>query len=200
MPETLRGLRDRALVLIGFAAALRRSELVELDLGASGSGASDLEIIEDGIKITLRRSKTDQEGAGQVVAIPRHHDFGALAALEAWLTAANIKDGPIFRPLVKGGTVRPERLTTHAAAIIIKEAVVGGCIAGGMSQEKAEERAADFSGHSLRAGFATSAASYGITGENIARQTRHKSTAMVQRYIREAELFIKNPLKQMGGG
>jgi integrase len=80
-----------------------------------------------------------------------------------------------------------------------KEAVIAGCVAGGMNQKKAEERASWFSGHSLRAGFATSAASYGVTGENIARQTRHKSTQMVQRYVREAELFAKNPLKQMGG-
>jgi hypothetical protein len=91
------------------------------------------------------------------------------------------------------------RLTTHAVAIIIKEAVKTGCIAGGMSEAKAEERARYFSGHSLRAGFATSAAAYGVTGENIARQTRHKSTQMVQRYVREAELSAKNPLKQMGG-
>ena len=104
----------------------------------------------------------------------------------------------MFRPLVKGGTVRPQRLTTHAVAIIIKEAVFAGCVAGGMSAEKAKERADYFSGHSLRAGFATSAAAYGVTGENIARQTRHKSTQMVQRYIREAELFSRNPLKQMG--
>jgi integrase len=204
LPDTLRGLRDRAILLIGFAAALRRSELVGLDLD-DGDGTGVVEIIEDGIRITLKRSKTDQEGAGQTVAIPRDHGFGAIAALEAWLSAAGITSGAIFRPVIKGGkSVAPRaaggRLTTHAVAIIIKDAVKAGCIAGGMSETKAEDRAKFFSGHSLRAGFATSAASYGVTGENIARQTRHKSTQMVQRYVREAELFTKNPLKQMDGG
>lgn len=100
---------------------------------------------------------------------------------------------------VKGGTVRAQRLTTHAVAIIIKDAVLAGCLADGMNADKAEERAQYFSGHSLRAGFATSAAAYGVSGENIARQTRHKSTQLVQRYIREAELFSRNPLRKMGG-
>ena len=137
LPDTLRGLRDRAVLLIGFAAALRRSELVGLDIGGQHGGTGTLEIVEDGIRITLQ-AKTDQEGAGQVVAIPRDYDFGAIAALEAWLQAAAITDGPVFRPLVKGGTVRAQRLTTHAVAIIIKEAVFAGCVAGGMNARKGQ--------------------------------------------------------------
>jgi hypothetical protein len=100
-----------------------------LDIGTGGDGDGVLEIVEEGIKIMLRRSRTDQEGAGQQVAIPRDADFGALDALQAWLSAAGIKDGPVFRPLIKGGTVRDMRLTTHAVAVIIKEAVVAGCLA-----------------------------------------------------------------------
>jgi integrase len=170
------GLRDRALVLLGFAGAFRRSELVALDIG-------DLAFVPSGVVITLRRSKTDQEGQGRKIGIPMGLFVATcpVRALRAWIEAAELVSGALFRPIDRHGNIKPDRLTAHAVARIIKRC------AG-----KAGLDASLFSGHSLRAGLATAAAAAGASDRTIMRQTGHKSRAMVDRYIRSAELFKDN--------
>ena len=103
MPTDLRGLRDRALLILGFAGALRRSELVALDV-------NDLEESAEGLHVRIKHSKTDQERAGDFVSIPQGSRLRPVAAVKAWLQAAGITEGPIFRSIKKGGSVTPERL------------------------------------------------------------------------------------------
>jgi integrase len=170
------GLRDRALLLVGFAGAFRRSELVALDV-------ADLAFVPSGVVITLRRSKTDQEGQGRKIGIPMGL-FPAtcpVRALRAWIEAAELVSGALFRPIDRHGNIKPARLTSHAVARIVKR-----CAA------KAGLDAAAFSGHSLRAGLATAAATAGASDRVIMKQTGHKSRAMVDRYVRSAELFKDN--------
>jgi integrase len=176
LPDTPAGLRDRALLLVGFAGAFRRSELVSLDV-------ADLGEQPVGLVINLRRSKTDQEGAGRKVGIP----FGAelslcpVRALRAWREAAQIDEGPLFRPVDKHGTALARRLSAHSVAVIVKRiAAVAGY----------DPRL--FSGHSLRAGLATAAAAAGKSERAIMRQTGHRSEVMLRRYIRDGELFLEN--------
>ena len=176
------GLRDRALLLVGFAGAFRRSELVSLDI-------ADLAFVPSGVVITLRRSKTDQEGKGTSKGIPMGL-FPAtcpVRALRAWLEHAQLVSGAVFRPIDRHGNIKAQRLTDHAVARIVKRC------AG-----KAGLDAAAFSGHSLRAGLATAAAAAGASDRTIMRQTGHKSGAMVQRYIRSAELFKENAAGVVG--
>jgi integrase len=182
LPDNLQGIRDRALLLIGFAGAFRRSELVALDV-------ADLKFQEEGLLITLRRSKTDQEGAGRPVAIPdgTHADTCPVRALRSWLDSAAISDGPVFRPIRKGGSVTCIRLTGHAVASIIKKYA-----------RKAGLPFEVFSGHSLRAGFVTSAARAGEPERRIMRQTGHKSIEMVLRYVRQANAFTDNAVRSLG--
>ena len=175
MGDGLRDVRDRALLLIGFAAALRRSELVALDV-------ADIEHVRRGIVLYLRHSKTDQDGEGQKIAIP----FGRtrwcpVAALDAWLQASGVSEGAIFRPVDRHGRVHNVRLSGEAVSIIMRERAA----AGGLDQT-------GYSGHSLRAGLATSAAQAGVPTWRIRQQTRHASDAMLSRYIREGELFSDN--------
>jgi integrase len=134
-PTDLRGLRDRALLLLGFAAALRRSELVALNV-------NDIEESAEGILVIIRHSKTDQEGAGDFVSIPHGSRLLPVAALKAWLEASGITEGPIFRPIRKGGQMLPRRLTAGAVASIVKNRI-----------EAAGFDPTGFSGHSLRSGF-----------------------------------------------
>ena len=176
LPEGLLGVRDRALLLVGFAGALRRSELVALTVG-------DVEWVEDGARIVVRRSKTDQEGAGQAIGIP----FGSapercpVRSLRAWLEASGIAEGPIFREVDRHERVGTAALAGRSVARIVKR-----------SAEAAGMDASHISGHSLRAGLATAAAKAGKTERTIMRQTRHRSERMVRRYIRDAELFVDN--------
>jgi integrase len=149
------------------------------------------------VRITLHRSKTDQEGRGIVKALPHGSDQGAIAALEAWLKAAGIKDGPVFRPITKGGVIGKSRLTDRSIVDIIKRAVRTHALRAGLGRAEAENRAKIVSGHSLRSGFATSAAVNEVTGENIARHVGWTSTQMTVRYIREADLFRNNPLHKI---
>ena len=174
---TLAGLRDRALLLLGFAAALRRSELVALDV-------EDLEFdTARGLKLTIRKSKTDQQQAGAQVAVPyaRETDRCAVRALSQWLQAAKIHRGPVFRRMRRGDTVGAERLTDQSVALIIK------------SRARAAHLPAELlpklSGHSLRAGYATAAAAAGIEERKIANVTRHKNITVLRRYIRSATAF-----------
>jgi len=175
MGRSPRDLRDRALLLMGFAGALRRSELVALDV-------TDVEHVHQGILLTLRRSKTDQDGDGQKLGIPyaRGHHC-PIQALRDWVEAGGISEGAIFRPVNRHGRVSKGRLSTQAVAQVIKERIM---VLG--------YTPTNFSGHSLRAGLATSAAYAGLPSWKIRNQTRHASEAMLSRYIRDGEIFRGN--------
>jgi len=175
MGEGVKDARDRALLLIGFAGGFRRSEIVGLD-------CADAARVRQGLVVTLRRSKTDQEGAGRKVGIP----FGRtrhcpVIALDRWLAVSGIGCGPVFRPIDRHSRVASNRLSGEAVSLIVKERVAATGI-----------DAADFSGHSLRAGFATSAVQAGVSTLKIRSQTGHASDAMLARYVRDGELFIDN--------
>jgi integrase len=171
--DSVIAIRDRAMLLLGFSAALRRSELVALDV-------SDVRATSDGLEVTIRRSKTDQTGAGRLVGVP-HGSKGAcpVRALQEWLNVSGIVDGPIFR-VTKWGNVTAERLSDRAVARAVQAAAEQAGLEG------------DFGGHSLRAGLATSAAKAGKGEAAIMAQTGHKSSAMVRRYIRHASIFDAN--------
>jgi integrase len=173
--EALKDIRDRALLLIGFAGALRRSELVGLDVG-------DIEHVRQGIVLTLRKSKTDQNREGRKIGIP----FGRtrwcpVAVLDAWVTASGIVERSLFRPVDRHRRVHDARLSGEAVSLIVRERVA----AAGLDPTR-------YSGHSLRAGLATSAAQAGVPTWRIRAQTRHASDAMLSRYIRDGELFKGN--------
>jgi site-specific recombinase XerD len=170
-PEGLAGLRDRALLLLGFAGAFRRSELVALDV-------ADLEENETGLLVTIRGSKTDQERQGVTIAIARGDIACPVKALRAWLDAAGIEAGPIFRPIDRHGNLLPSRLTAQSVANIVK------AYAG-----RAGFDASTFSGHSLRSGFLTSAAGKGASIFKMMDVSRHKSVDTLRGYVRDAELF-----------
>lgn len=170
-----KGCRDSALLLLGFAGAFRRSELVGLNIG-------DLEFVDRGLIIHLRRSKTDQVGVGRKVGIP--HARGKVCAVQAvkdWLTASKITEGPIFRPITRHGHVGQAQLSGNAVAQIVKTQAA----AAGLD-------AANYSGHSLRAGLITSAAMLGVSIWKIKAQSGHRTDAMVSRYVRDADLFTDN--------
>lgn len=181
--ERPREVRDRALLLIGFAGALRRSELVALT-------TADVVFSEPGVTLTLRRSKTDQEGQGARIGIPyARGTVCPVRALKAWLEGSIDKAStenpvPLFRPINRHGQLGSKALTAHAVAVIVKQR----CEAVGLDP-------ALFSGHSLRAGFCTSAALNGAPNWKIKKQSRHKTDAMLNRYIRHALLFTDNPLE-----
>jgi site-specific recombinase XerD len=182
LPDTLAGARDRAILLLGFAGALRRSELVALDL-------DDLRFTHEGLVITLRRSKTDQEGQGEEKGIPygSNPDTCPVRAVRRWLELAAIAPGPIFAPIDRHGRIRPARLCPQGVAIIIKRAA-----------ERAGLDPAQFAGHSLRAGLATAAAEAGVSERSIMSQTGHRSVAVARRYIRRGSLFRDNAAAQVG--
>jgi site-specific recombinase XerD len=170
-PDTLGGKRDRALLALGFAGAFRRSELVALQV-------EDLVEAPDGYRVTIRRSKTDQEGAGQEIAIPRGAKLRPVEAVQRWLEASGITSGPVFRPVAKGSRVLDVPLSGHSAAAIVKR-----------HAELAGLDSADFAGHSLRAGFLTSAAEAGAGVLKMVEVSRHKSIDMLRTYVRRADLF-----------
>jgi integrase len=171
----LPGVRDRALLALGFGCALRRSEVVALDV-------ADLEPVADGFRVHIRRSKTDQQGAGQVVALPRGVHIRPVEALERWLEAAEVSEGAVFRWLARGGPAgwycRPERLSGHAVARVVKRraALVG-------------LNPAQFAGHSLRSGFLSSSAEAGDSLWKMLEISRHRSVDTLRGYIRSADLF-----------
>ncbi len=180
-PWRLLELRDRALLLVGFAGGFRRSELVALDL-------DDLTTQRAGIVVHLRRSKTDQEGKGRNVGIPRGHQAETcpVAALQAYLARADIQSGAVFRSLNRHGQLQG-RLSAEAVAVIVKRRAE----AIGLDPKR-------FAGHSLRAGLATSAAAAGASERAIMNQTGHRSVMMVRRYIRDGELFRDNAAAVVG--
>jgi len=182
LPAGVKGARDRALLLVGFAGGLRRSELVGIDV-------EHVAFVGEGVVITLPRSKTDQDGAGRPVAIPfgTHKDTCPVRALQTWIAAAGIEAGPVFRPVNRHGQIGSDRLTGRAVALVVKH------YAAALGRD-----ADDFAGHSLRAGFATAAARGGASERDIMRQTGHKSAAMVRRYIRDGNLFRANAAGALG--
>jgi site-specific recombinase XerD len=171
MPDDLRGRRDRALLLIGFAGALRRSELVALDV-------EDIEEGSDGIFLRIRRSKTDQEGQGDFVSIPNGFKLRPVEALKAWLEAGGLTEGPIFRSIKKGGQLIEERLTDRSVADILKKRSA----AAGLDPKS-------LSGHSLRSGFVTEALANGADVFRVMDVTRHKQVNTLKIYDRRAKAF-----------
>jgi len=175
MGSELKDSRDRALLLLGFAGGFRRSELVGLDV-------RDIEHVRQGIVISLRHSKTDQEGAGRKIGIPHGRTrYCPMSAVTDWLTQSGITEGAIFRPINRHGQIQPDHIAGDAVSDIIRERLA----AVGINPE-------GYSGHSLRAGFATSAAQAGASTLKIRAQTGHTSDAMLSRYIRDGELFVGN--------
>jgi site-specific recombinase XerD len=177
----LLGVRDRALLLLGFAGAFRRSELTALD-------HEDLEFTIDGLVVTLRRSKTDQEAQGRKVGIPygSNPQTCPVHAVQAWLAASGITKGAIFRHVDRHGKMHG-RLSGYAVALVVKR-----------HAEAAGLDAAKYAGHSLRAGLATSAAIGGASERAIMAQTGHRSVSMVRRYIRDGSLFRENAAAKAG--
>ena len=173
-------LRDRALLLIGFSAALRRSELVALTL-------EDVDVVPEGLRITIRRSKADQEGAGEILAVGRTGTATCpVEAFQAWVAAAGIETGRVFRCINRHGHLGAKLSTNAVAKIVQHRAALAGL------------DAKMFAGHSMRAGFATAAALAGVEERIIMRQTRHRSAATVRRYIRDGELFHRNLAAEIG--
>jgi len=182
LPEGILGTRDRALLLLGFAGAFRRSELVSLNV-------EDLEFQRAGLVTRLRKSKTDQEGEGRKIGIPygSRPDTCPVRSLQEWIEAAKIQSGPLFRPITRHGKIQASRLTAQSVALVVKRYA-----------EAAGKDSAAFSGHSLRAGHATQAAMSGASERSIMNQTGHRSLKMVRRYIREGRLFEDNAASKLG--
>ena len=179
--EKIKKLRNRTLILVGFGGGFRRTELVSINY-------EDLDFVEEGVKITLRRSKTDQFGEGTIKGLPYfvNEKYCPVLSLKNWLTLSKIKSGPIFKRFAKGSIITNHRLTDQSVVLIIKECLK---IAGIENQ--------NFSGHSLRSGFATVAAESGADERSIMAMTGHKTTQMVRRYIREANIFKNNALNKI---
>lgn len=178
----LRDTRDRALLLIGFAGAFRRSELVAVQV-------ENVTHVSEGLVIQIPRSKSDQEGQGREVAIPfgGHVETCPVQALKKWLAAGAIERGPVFRSISRHGHVSDRALTPTAVALLVKERAT----AAGLDPT-------EYSGHSLRGGFATSAALGGAPEWAIMKQTGHRSRAMLDRYVRPAGRFRNNPVTYTG--
>ncbi|MGN7611962.1 tyrosine-type recombinase/integrase [Magnetococcales bacterium HHB-1] len=172
--DRLKDIRDRALLLIGFAGAFRRSELVALDV-------EDVVENKEGLVITIRQSKTDQDGKGQAIGVPYARGIHCpVKAYQLWLESARISSGAIFRGINRHGHLG-KRLHPHSVAYIIKD-----------HAKRVGLDPRNYSGHSLRAGLATSAAKDGVPVHKICNQTRHKSSRMLDRYIRDGQLFDDN--------
>tara|TARA_B100000470_G_scaffold90201_1_gene69540 strand:- start:407 stop:1363 length:957 start_codon:yes stop_codon:yes gene_type:complete len=177
----IKKLRDKSIILTGFSGGFRRNEIVALDY-------DDLDFVPEGLKITIRRSKTDQFGEGSVKALPYFDNlqYCPVVTLKNWITVSKIKSGPIFRRFSKGSKLSGNRLTDQTVALLIKKYLN---LAGIDSK--------NYSGHSLRSGFATSAAESGAEERSIMAMTGHKSVEMVRRYIKEANLFKHNALNKI---
>ena len=182
LSDKLIGARDRALLLLGFAGAFRRSELVGLDV-------ADVHAGHDGLTVTVRRSKTDQEGQGRRVGIPygSHPHTCPVRSHLAWLEKSALTEGPLYRSVNRHGQLQSGRLSDRSVALIVKRAA-----------EKAGLDPAKYAGHSLRAGLATSAAQAGVSERSIMAQTGHKSVMVARRYIRDGSLFRDNAAAQVG--
>ena len=179
--EEIKKLRDRSIILIGFSGGFRRNEIVSID-------CDDLDFVPEGLKISIRRSKTDQFGEGFTKALPYfdNSQYCPVVSLKKLLDLSKINTGPVFRRFIKGSKLSENRLTDQTVALLIKKYIN---LAGIDSR--------NYSGHSLRSGFATSAADSGVEERNIMAMTGHKSAEMVRRYIKDANLFKNNALNKL---
>jgi len=179
--DNIKIFRDRTIILIGFAGGFRRNEIVSLDY-------EDLDFVKEGLKISIKRSKTDQFGEGLVKGLPYfdNSEYCPVVSTKNWIEISKIKSGPLFRRLRKGSNLSEHRLTDQTVALLVKKYLN---LAGIESK--------NYSGHSLRSGFATSAAEAGAEERTIMAMTGHKSTEMVRRYIKEANLFKNNALNKI---
>ena len=179
--EEINKFRDRSIILIGFSGGFRRNEIVSLNY-------EDLDFVQEGLKISLRRSKTDQFGEGLIKALPyfNNSQYCPVISLQKWIKISKIKSGPLFRRFKKGLNLSENRLTDQTVALLIKEYLK----LAGIDNK-------NYSGHSLRSGFATTAAESGAEERSIMAMTGHKSTEMVRRYIKEANLFKNNALNKI---
>ena len=179
--DEIKRYRDRTIILIGFSGGFRRNEIVSLDF-------DDLDFVNEGLKINLKKSKTDQFGEGSIKALPYfdNPNYCPVKSLQKWLNYSKIDNGPVFRRLNKGSKLTENRLTDQTVAILIKKYLQSSGI-----------DSKNYSGHSLRSGFATSAADSGAEERSIMAMTGHKSTEMVRRYIKEANLFKNNALNKI---
>ena len=179
--EKIKKLRNRTLILLGFGGGFRRTELISINY-------EDLDFVEEGVKITLRRSKTDQFGEGLIKGLPyfTNEKYCPVTSLKNWINFSKIKTGPIFRRFAKGSTLTMHRLTDQSVVLVIKDCLK---LAGIENQ--------NYSGHSLRSGFATVAAESGADERSIMAMTGHKTSQMVRRYIREANIFKNNALNKI---
>jgi site-specific recombinase XerD len=179
-PE-IKKLRNKTILLIGFSGGFRRNELVSLDI-------EDIEFVFEGVKIQIKKSKTDQFGEGMTKGIPHFENsfYCPVTSLKRWINISKIKKGPIFVKFTKGSKLTGQRLTDQTIALIIKEYLI-----------KSGIDSTNYSAHSLRSGFATSAAEAGAEERSIMTMTGHKSTEMVRRYIKDANLFKNNALNKV---
>ena len=176
--EEIKKIRDKTIILVGFGGGFRRTELISID-------HEDIEFVPEGVKITLRRSKTDQFGEGMTKGLPYfvNETYCPASHLKKWIKISNIKNGPIFRRFAKGCSLTSHRLTDQSVALLIKRYL-----------ELAGIENKNYSGHSLRSGFATASAESGADERSIMAMTGHKTTQMVRRYIKEANIFKNNAL------
>ena len=179
--DEIKKFRDRSILLVGFSGGFRRNEIVSLDY-------DDLDFVTEGLKITLKKSKTDQYGKGSVKGLPyfKNSEYCPVISIKKWLEISEINSGPVFRRFTKGLKLSENRLTDQTVALLIKEYLN----LAGIDNK-------NYSGHSLRSGFATSAAESGAEERSIMAMTGHKSTEMVRRYIKEANLFKNNALNKI---
>jgi len=179
--SNMKKLRDRSIILIGFSGGFRRNEIVNLDY-------DDLDFVQEGLKINVKRSKTDQFGEGFIKALPYfdNSQYCPVVSLKKWIEISKINSGSLFRRFIKGSRLSENRLTDQSVALLIKEYL-----------ELSGIDSKNYSGHSLRSGFATSAAESGAEERSIMAMTGHKSTEMVRRYIKEANLFKNNALNKI---
>jgi site-specific recombinase XerD len=179
--EKIKIFRDRTIILIGFSGGFRRNEIVSLDF-------DDLDFVEEGLKINIKRSKTDQFGEGSIKGLPYfdNSQYCPVLSIKKWIEISKINSGALFRRFTKGSNLSEKRLTDQTVALLIKEYL-----------DLAGINSKNYSGHSLRSGFATSAAEAGAEERTIMAMTGHKSTEMVRRYIKNADLFKNNALNKI---
>ena len=177
----IKKLRDKSIILVGFSGGFRRTELISIDY-------EDLEFVPEGLKIIIKKSKTDQFGEGMIKGIPyfNNEKYCPVINIKKWLEISRIQTGPIFRRFSKGSTLTNKRLTDQSVVLLMKQYL-----------DLAGIENKNFAGHSLRSGFATVAAETGADERSIMAMTGHKTTQMVRRYIKEANIFKNNALNKI---
>lgn len=177
----LKDIRDKAILLLGFTAALRRSEIVNIDI-------EHLHYKTEGFELLIPRSKTDQEGRGHITPIPygSNPETCPVRALQNWINTAGIKEGPLFRAINKHGHISPKRMNSASIALIVKR------------NEYISEKCNDYSGHSLRAGFCTQAAANGVSDTQGMRHSRHKNFDTWRKYVRLATIWQDSAATKLG--